>query len=61
MILAGSYTCDLCRKRFDFEEDWTETDAAAEFDRNFPGEKAAERAVVCDDCYLAMLASGSPQ
>lgn len=52
----NQYRCAQCRGVF--EKGWSDEEAAAEADDNFPGLMTAdpgERAVVCDDCYKAMM------
>jgi DNA-directed RNA polymerase subunit RPC12/RpoP len=54
---GNSYTCESCGKTFD--SDWSDEDAAAEAQENFPGIDTSnpnEAAVVCDDCYQHIMA-----
>jgi len=54
----NEYQCAMCgkvyKKGVPDEETW------AEHDRNFPGEPHETAAVVCDDCYKAMVAIRPP-
>ena len=54
--MGKTYTCARCGGRF--ESDWSEEEAQAEYERNFPGATAAKlpREEVCDDCYKVLMA-----
>ena len=54
----NEYRCAMCGKVY--KKRWTEEEAWAEHDRNFPGEPHETAAVVCDDCYKAMVAVRPP-
>ena len=50
--MSGTFTCDSCGTPFD--SDWSDEEAAAEAQENFPGidvTDSAEAGVVCDACY----------
>jgi len=50
-----TYNCAGCGGRF--ESDWSEAEAAAEYEAKFsPAERDANPMIVCDVCYKAMLA-----
>lgn len=50
-----SYTCAMCRETFDYA--WTDEEAEAEYQGDFPDESAAEveRDIVCDGCYRKVM------
>ncbi len=53
---ARTFTCDNCGKTFD--SDWSDEEAAAEAQENFPGLDITdpdESGVVCDDCYQRIM------
>lgn len=55
--MGKTYTCDNCSKTFD--SDWSDDEAAAEAQENFPGidvTNPAEAGLVCDDCYQSIMA-----
>ena len=58
----NEYQCASCGGVFDSKpkEGWTEKDKWAEHDRNFPGASHEDTEVVCDDCYLKMIAADPP-
>lgn len=49
-----NYTCDRCAGHF--MSDWSDADAAAEYEREF-GKEAVARPflIVCDPCYQRLL------
>lgn len=47
---STSYVCAQCRETFDYSDDWTEEDAAAECVENGMGDRE-DLVTVCDDCY----------
>lgn len=47
-----AYTCADCGNTF--PKGWSDEEAAAERDRDFPGLADEDAVVVCDDCYRAM-------
>lgn len=49
----STYQCEACKKTFEFESDWTEEEAVAEYESAFAGDDD-DKAVVCDDCYQEM-------
>ena len=54
--MSGTFTCDNCGKTFD--SDWSDEEAAAEAQENFPGIDISDRdeaGVVCDDCYQHIM------
>ena len=51
-----TYTCEQCGQECGGDEDWSDEDAAAEMRDNFGDLSPDDRAVVCDDCYQAMMA-----
>lgn len=54
---SDTFTCDNCGKTF--ESDWSDEDAAAEAQENFPGIDVTdpdEAGLVCDDCYQEIMA-----
>ena len=55
--MSGTYTCASCGETF--ESGWSDEEAAAEAQENFPGidvSDPAEAGVVCDDCYEHIMA-----
>jgi DNA-directed RNA polymerase subunit RPC12/RpoP len=48
------YTCAHCGK--EFESEWSDAEAHAEFDDAFPGADIGDAAVLCDDCYHKVMA-----
>lgn len=59
MKAGDSYTCAHCGGRF--ETEWSDEDAAAEADENFGGLLGDDPAVICDDCYQAMVGIKPPK
>jgi hypothetical protein len=54
---SGTFTCESCGGTFD--KVWSDEEAAAEAEENFPGldvSDPAEAGVVCDDCYRHIMA-----
>lgn len=51
---SHKYTCANCLG--EFETGWTDEEALAEYEQQFPRSHAAgeEMAMVCDDCYKQM-------
>jgi hypothetical protein len=49
---ADAYTCADCGGTF--PKGWSDEEAAAERDRDFPRLAEEDMVVVCDDCYQAM-------
>lgn len=49
------YTCQLCGGEFQSNSDWSDDDAKAEWEKNFPDDKWEDRAIVCDDCYKPIM------
>ena len=50
--MSGTWICDSCGKTF--ESGWSDEEANAEAQENFPGIDTGNRdeaGVVCDDCY----------
>jgi ssDNA-binding Zn-finger/Zn-ribbon topoisomerase 1 len=48
------YTCDKCGEAF--VSGWSDEEASAEFEENFPETADEEEtAVLCDDCYKAFM------
>jgi hypothetical protein len=61
MTGGKTYTCECCGQTF--QSDWTDEDAAREFRATFPNADIAERAEVCEPCYIMLKAicpSGIP-
>lgn len=54
-----TYTCDNCLKTFD--EAWSDEEASAEFNKDFPTSEIRDAAIVCDDCYKEMVAWKTPE
>lgn len=57
-------TCDVCHKTF--VSAWSQEEAEAEYDKNFPEAKAknVERGVLCSACYrefLVWMSKKSPE
>lgn len=55
--MSKTYTCDSCGKTF--ESGWSDEEAAAETQANFPGIDITDRdeaGVVCEDCYEHIMA-----
>ncbi len=51
--MPDTYQCAACDGVFD--KCWSDDEAAAERDENFPGLEPEDQAVVCDDCYRKMM------
>jgi hypothetical protein len=55
-----TYQCANCDGVF--IKDWSDEEAQAEYEENFPmTSQTDEPAVVCDDCYKAMIAWQPPR
>jgi Fe2+ or Zn2+ uptake regulation protein len=52
-VHAGHYCCDACNGVF--KMGWSEEEAAAEAEENFPELRVEDRAIVCDDCFNRMM------
>ena len=48
----NEYLCAMCGGTF--EAEWSDEEAWAEHDRNFPGKSHDTAVQVCDDCYKAI-------
>lgn len=53
MSSQREYTCAECGKTFTTA--WSDEEANAEAAKNFPTMPIEEMAVVCDDCYRAIM------
>ena len=52
-----TFTCGVCGGTFEAEEsDWSEADAMAEFEAQFPGAPPEARRSACEDCYVRLMA-----
>jgi hypothetical protein len=51
-IGPNQYRCALCGGVFD--KGWSDEEAKAEMEQNFPGMKADQEDLVCDPCYQAL-------
>ena len=49
----SEFECPLCLKIF--TKAWTEEEATAELEKNFPGYTKHESGLVCDDCYKKLI------
>lgn len=58
MSKDNTFTCANCLETFG--KDWTDEEAAAEYDEVFPDAVGAVD-VVCDDCYNKMITVMPPQ
>lgn len=58
-LKANEYQCAACGGVFG--KGWTDADAQAEYEANFPTLSNTPYDVVCDDCYLQLTAWKSPQ
>lgn len=47
------YLCASCGNMF--EKDWTDEEAIADFNNDFPGYSKDDTVIVCDDCYQRIL------
>jgi len=50
---ASTYVCERCRG--EFEPDWSEEEAQLERKTLFPNLEDKNAAVVCHDCFLAIM------
>jgi hypothetical protein len=48
------FTCDVCGETF--IADWTEDEAMAEAEINFPGILKEKMGIACDDCFEKVMA-----
>ena len=55
---SKTYTCAACGGTF--EEAWTDEEAAVEYQEVFGHLATSSMAVVCDDCYNAMVKAYPP-
>lgn len=53
MAEDNMYRCSSCGN--EYESDWSDADAAAEFEQNFRHSDFSRAAVICDDCYQAVM------
>lgn len=57
--MGKEYTCAHCGGTF--EAGWSDEEARAEFEKNWPGEPFdPDLPQVCDDCYRMMVAADPP-
>jgi len=49
----NEYTCEKCQGTF--IKGWSDEEAKAELDRNFPGMEIENCAMICDDCYVVPM------
>lgn len=54
----NEYQCSMCNGVF--EKGWSDEEAQAEHDRDFPGQSMETSAVVCDDCYQKVCPATHP-
>jgi hypothetical protein len=54
-----TYKCSECGGVY--ESEWTEEEANAELERDFPGTSIEECDVVCDNCYQIINPSKNPE
>lgn len=54
----GEFKCTICRGIF--EKGWSDEEAGAELDANFPGFEPSDCDLVCDDCFKKMFPKASP-
>ncbi len=47
------FTCVMCGGIF--RKGWTEADAVAEFNENFPGVAVERAALTCNECYKIIM------
>jgi hypothetical protein len=50
---GATFTCACCGRSF--KRNWSDEEAAAELGQRFPGFEPDDCALVCDDCYKALL------
>ena len=48
-LAADEYRCALCQEVF--TKGWSDEEAKAEAEENFPGLAEGDACLVCDDCY----------
>jgi len=51
--MADQFQCAACDGMF--EKGWSDEEAAAERDENFPDLEPEDSQIVCDDCYRKMM------
>lgn len=54
-----TFTCEQCHQTFPTVPGWTDDDAEAEYQQEFPIEAnapGAQRAIICHECYLELKA-----
>lgn len=57
--MPDTFTCAFCGDVC--EKEWTDEEAVAEYQQNFPdGVPVEEAVVVCDDCYKKAIADDPP-
>jgi hypothetical protein len=52
-LAPSEYQCSSCGEVY--EKGWTDDEATAEREENFPGFTEADCAIICDDCYQMMM------
>jgi len=52
---ADTYVCEACGETYRRDPDWTDADARAELARDFPSSMGEDLAILCDDCYRALM------
>ncbi len=52
-LKANEYQCEACLGVFEFG--WSEAEALAEANGNFPTLQPEDRAIICDTCYKKMM------
>lgn len=48
--MTNSFQCSVCGGTF--ENSWSDTEAIAELERDFPEVDRSDCSVICDDCYI---------
>lgn len=57
-LKSDEFRCEECGGVFEFEEEWTEERALAEFRKIFkklPDELKKDKAALCDNCYKKLM------
>jgi DNA-directed RNA polymerase subunit RPC12/RpoP len=56
-MTVREYTCAACGETFPYvdEDEWSDDDARAEYEQTFGDMSLAAVAIVCDDCYNAIM------
>lgn len=60
----NEFKCGLCEKTYKYSDedaDWSEKNAAEEYERDFGMELGEHQVIVCEHCYTKVKPSNNPR